>query len=252
ARATYQLGMCHLKKGEKEKAAVYFQEAVDYYPNQSSVVKKAQKQLDKLPTNSIEPTMTQVMHNTIDADGLIHFKSPNVISNDNSEPITTDGFFNSDFVKLTKMYEEDGTEVPFEVKHEGDIYRYRVMFNEPIMQGESITYYHEGTIKGLARNVPGTTDIFRYFMNHYPAAGQPVLRIETYLLPENAIFLSTSTPELQKTQKDGRIELRVEKVIPTDGSLMTEFQYKLAASAGLLKFKPVNPVVSDSFPKTIG
>ncbi|MCK5564169.1 MAG: HEAT repeat domain-containing protein [Planctomycetes bacterium] len=45
--------MCHLKKGEKEKAAEYFQEAVDYYPNQSSVTKKAQKHLDKMTPASI-------------------------------------------------------------------------------------------------------------------------------------------------------------------------------------------------------
>lgn len=54
ARATYQLGMCHLKKGEKEKAAEYFNEVADYYPEQTSVVKKAQAQLEKIGGKEID------------------------------------------------------------------------------------------------------------------------------------------------------------------------------------------------------
>ncbi|MBL7215118.1 MAG: tetratricopeptide repeat protein [Phycisphaerae bacterium] len=48
ARATYQLGLCHLKKGDNEFAAQYFQKAISNYPKQTSVVKKAQTQLDKI------------------------------------------------------------------------------------------------------------------------------------------------------------------------------------------------------------
>ncbi len=306
ARATYQLGMCHLKKGENDTAADYFQKVVDYYPKQKRLVKKAQTQLEKIsPVNDIiaksfvihykavdqskdglkllnknhpkgvrthhasryrkngemidsictdnetgkdkivaainnsselelikvdspaEATMTQELHNTIDADGLIHFKSPNRISNNNFEPITTNRFINSDFVALTKMYEEDGTPIPFETTHEGNIYRYRITFNKPIMPGESFVYYTEGTMSGLVRPVPGNKEAFRYFMVHSPSVNQPVLRIETFLLPEGAVFISTSTPNIQKTEKDGRIEIRVEEVVPANGSIATEFQYKL-------------------------
>jgi hypothetical protein len=188
--------------------------------------------------SSSKAMMTQEMHNIIDANGLIHFKSPNRISNNNSEPITTTGFINSDFVSLTKMYEEDGTAIPFETTHEGNIYRYRITFNKPIMPGESMVYYTEGTIRGLIRPVPGSKDVFRYFMVHSPRAGQPVLRIETFLLPEDTVFISTSTPDIQKTEKDGRIELHVEKVVPANGSIATEFQYKLSASSEPLKLEP--------------
>jgi len=44
--------MCHLKKGRKGKAAEYFQEAVDYFPEQTSIIKKAQAQLDKAHLHS--------------------------------------------------------------------------------------------------------------------------------------------------------------------------------------------------------
>jgi hypothetical protein len=195
-------------------------------------------ELVKVESPESEAMVIQEIHNTIDANGLIHFKSPNRISNNNSEPITTTGFINSDFVMLTKMYEENGTAIPFETTHEGSIYRYRITFNKPIMPGESMVYYTEGTIRGLIRPVPDSKNDFRYFMVHSPSAGQPVLRIETYLLPEDAEFISTSTPDIQKIEKDGRIELRVEKVVPANGSITTEFQYKLSASIEPLKLEP--------------
>ena len=54
ARATYQLGMCHLKKGDQEKAADYFDEVVNYYPEQKTAVKKAQAQLDKMGISKVK------------------------------------------------------------------------------------------------------------------------------------------------------------------------------------------------------
>ena len=48
ARATYQLGLCHLKKGDEPAAAEYFRKAVNTYPKQTSVAKKAQAELDKI------------------------------------------------------------------------------------------------------------------------------------------------------------------------------------------------------------
>lgn len=48
AQATYHLGMCYLKKGEKEMAAKYFQEVVSYFPQQTSTIDKARSQLSKL------------------------------------------------------------------------------------------------------------------------------------------------------------------------------------------------------------
>ena len=48
AKATYQLGLCNLKKGDNKKAAELFDEVVGYYPQQTETVKMAQEQLDKL------------------------------------------------------------------------------------------------------------------------------------------------------------------------------------------------------------
>ena len=48
AKATYQLGMCYLKKGDKTKAAEYFQQVTSNYPTQKVLAKKANKQLVKI------------------------------------------------------------------------------------------------------------------------------------------------------------------------------------------------------------
>lgn len=48
ARAAYQLGLCHLKKGDKTAAADFFQTVLNDYPGQTAMVNKAQTQLDKI------------------------------------------------------------------------------------------------------------------------------------------------------------------------------------------------------------
>lgn len=48
AQATYQLGMCYLKKGEKETAAKYFQQVATNFPQQIATIDKARAQLGKL------------------------------------------------------------------------------------------------------------------------------------------------------------------------------------------------------------
>ncbi|MCK4885868.1 MAG: right-handed parallel beta-helix repeat-containing protein [Planctomycetes bacterium] len=225
AKASYKLGMCYLKKDDKASAAKYFQAVVEKYPSQRAYINKAKEQLEKIGVTSTK-MMTQEMHNAIDSDGLIHFKSPNKTTNNDFSAITTRRFMNSDFVKLTKMYDANNTAIPFEVTHQGSRYHYVINFTKPIMPGESFTYYFEGTIQGLVKPVDGKEGVFRYFMIHNPGANQPVLRIETYLLPDGAELISKH-PDLQQSEKDGRIELHVEKVIPAGGNIKTEFQYRL-------------------------
>jgi hypothetical protein len=48
AKATFQLGMCYLKKDDKDKAVEYFQKVVSDYPAQKELVANAKKQLEKI------------------------------------------------------------------------------------------------------------------------------------------------------------------------------------------------------------
>jgi hypothetical protein len=79
----------------------------------------------------------------------------------------------------------------------------------------------------LVKAVTDQKDTYRYYMTHSPNTGKPTLRIESFLLPQGAEVLSTFPAEMQRGEKDGRIELRVEKVIPANGSITTSFTYRL-------------------------
>jgi hypothetical protein len=173
------------------------------------------------------PELTQEMHNDIQPDGTIKFRNPQQVVNKGTEPITERRFINSDFVQLTAMTDEQGNPVEFTAKHEGDVYRYHIIFDPPVRPGETFVYTSEGTITGLVRPVGNKKDTYRYYMTHSPGSGVPTLRIEEYLLPEGAELLSTLSKEITQSAKDGRIVLRIEKVIPAGGSLTTSFKYRL-------------------------
>ena len=48
SRATYQLGLCYLKKGQKDQAAKYFQQVITNFPTQKTLARKATRQLKKI------------------------------------------------------------------------------------------------------------------------------------------------------------------------------------------------------------
>ncbi len=55
AQATYRIGMCHLKKGDKTEAAKYFNKLISEHPKQGTLVAKAQDQLAILGTPAEVP-----------------------------------------------------------------------------------------------------------------------------------------------------------------------------------------------------
>lgn len=174
-----------------------------------------------------DPNLTQEGYNDIQADGTIRFRSPKRIVNNGTESITEQRFINSDFINLTAMTDEQGKPIDFTATHDGNIYRYHVRFNPPILPGETFVYIMEGTTSGLIKPIADQADTYRYYMTHSPGTGKPTLRIEQYLLPQGAELLSTFPEDMQRGEKDGRIELRVEKVVPANGSITTSFTYRL-------------------------
>ena len=170
---------------------------------------------------------TQITYDDIRTDGVIFFKNTVREINRSNGEITSKGFINSDFVHVTGMSDDESRALKFTSTHEGDIYSYEVTFNRPIPPGEVVEYTSEGTMDGLVKPVPGSEGTFQYYMKHWPAAGQPTRRVETYLLPAGVELISTTPKDMERRTKDGRIELHVEKRIPTDGSITTSFQYRV-------------------------
>jgi len=70
ARTTYRLGMCHLKKGEKEKAAAYFQRLVSNYPTQRNLAKQASGQLKKITPTTAKYAFGPVIEKIINDYGV--------------------------------------------------------------------------------------------------------------------------------------------------------------------------------------
>ena len=66
ARATLQLGMCHLKKGEKDKAAEYFQQVVSQYPTQTAIAGKAKQELEKIKPSAYKDFQSQMVSYVFD------------------------------------------------------------------------------------------------------------------------------------------------------------------------------------------
>ena len=141
--------------------------------------------------------------------------------------MTKFNFMSSDFARVTAMQDNKGRPLDFSTTHDGNIFLYDVTLNEPVNPGEIFTYSSEGTMTGMIKPVTGKENTFSFHLAHSPNVGIPTLRIETYLLPEGAKLVSTNPADMQRTEKDGRIELQNEQLIPVGGGIITEFQYKL-------------------------
>ncbi|MHC4213853.1 MAG: tetratricopeptide repeat protein [Planctomycetota bacterium] len=87
ARATYRIGMCYLKKGEKETAADYFEQITTKFSRQKGLAAKAQKELEKLrPLVNLKSTLGEVIERTLslepgginvidlDSDRVFHYE----------------------------------------------------------------------------------------------------------------------------------------------------------------------------------
>ena len=60
ASATYHLGLCHVKKGQNDRASQYFQQIIDTYPQLESTVGNARRQLKCIapkPVNNIDQSI---------------------------------------------------------------------------------------------------------------------------------------------------------------------------------------------------
>ena len=65
------------------------------------------------------------------------------------------------------------------------------------------------------------------FERHWPANGVATLRVETHRLPAGAQVLETTPADLPvRLLPDGRLELRVAKIIPPNGSITVHIRYR--------------------------
>ena len=172
-----------------------------------------------------EKIYTQEFSADITPDGVLKFKGTIIQKNSGSSDLSNFSFVNSDNVNVTAIQDDKARPLKFTTTRNGNKFRYFVTLNEPVKAGDIFTYSTEGTISGMIRPVAGKENTFSLSITHSPAIGLPTMRIETYLLPKGAVLMALANAKY--SEKDGRIELRHEELIPVGGSITTAFQYKL-------------------------
>jgi hypothetical protein len=175
------------------------------------------------------PVLLQSFAADVQSDGTIRCQSTMELLNHSGQPISEDSFGNSDFVHLERITDESGLPLQFTTKHVGNMFQYAVTLNKPVPPGGKLVLTSEETITGLVR-ATGEPGVCEYQMNHFPGYEGDTRRIETHLLPRGAILLEKHPVDLAETTKDGRIELRIDKVIPPGGSLAIGYRYRLSAN----------------------
>ena len=172
ARATYQLGLCHLKKGDKETAVKYFEEVIGYFPEQKSVVQMAQQQLDKLgiskdtdknifeilgPVSSYigskygeicaEAGTKKLYSNShiylVDKDFVLRKGGMGYIYNWTTEPITKPYRISGTTTPNHKLYDITGNEMNVEIlpnENQPNFYHVYWTPKEPLMPGAFFNY----------------------------------------------------------------------------------------------------------------
>ncbi len=167
--------------------------------------------------------------NDIQPDGSIRFTSREEISNSGGTAMKSYQFMTSDFCKIEKIADGKGRPVHFTAEHKGDCFYYDASLNEPVPVGQTFVLESQGTITTLI-GPTGKSGEFRYHMAHSPNAPFSVRRIEVFRLPPGAKLLEKSPADMAETRNEGRIELRVERIIPAGNSMEVSYIYRLAES----------------------
>jgi hypothetical protein len=164
--------------------------------------------------------------NDIQPDGSIRFTMREEISNPSGTTMKNYRFMTSDSCKIEKIADSKGRTVQFTTEHTGSQFFYDASLNEPLLMGQTLVLDYQGTTTTLIKptDQPG---VFKYRMPHSPNAPFSVRRIEVHRLPPGAELLEKSPADMAETQSDGRIELRVERIIPKDGVMEVSYIYRL-------------------------
>jgi hypothetical protein len=170
--------------------------------------------------------MMQEVVKDVQPDGTIRFKTVITQHNTTGEPLTALRFYNSDFIRVDKLTDPQGRTIAFSLTRTGQMtLRYDAPLAEPVKPGAEFSYVMEGTETGLVKRLPQPGE-FEYTMRHWPG-NMRTRRIERHLLPTGARLLSKTPAELTERTRDGRVELFIDRIIPSGDSLEIRYTFRL-------------------------
>ena len=147
----------------------------------------------------------------------------------NSGMTITSNDFQDAILHVDRITDGSGQPIQFTTRRDGSLWRYTETFNKPIPPGGKIVETEEGTESGLIKPT-GEPNVYQYRTDIMLGYGD-VHRVEVIRLPAGAVLLEKQPADAVETTNDSRIELRIDKIIPSGGSLAVSCRYRLAANA---------------------
>lgn len=193
-------------------------------------IKMAHTQHEKAgPMVSLSPSM---MNGVVDMqpDGTSLFQMTVEETNGTSQIIRTetDNDPNETFTRVT-----DNLGQPMKFVKQGG--HYLMTFNKPVPPEGAVTYTIEGNITADELKAEGTIksigpNEYEFALNGGPSGDRDIHYVVVWRLPTGTTLLGKSRG-LEETNNAGRIELRVDTIIPPNGNLSYSFRYRLPANA---------------------
>jgi RNA polymerase sigma factor (sigma-70 family) len=147
----------------------------------------------------------------------------------NSGMTITSNDFQDAILHIDRITDGSGQPIQFTTRRDGDLWRYTETFNKPIPPGGKIVETVEGMETGLIKST-GEPNVYQFRMDIMLGHGD-THRVEVIRLPAGAVLLEKQPADAVATTNAGRIELRIDKIIPSGGSLAVSCRYRLPANA---------------------
>jgi RNA polymerase sigma factor (sigma-70 family) len=115
----------------------------------------------------------------------------------------------------------------------GNPFKYTYVLNKPVPPGGKIVLKMEGTLDGPGTGTikpTGEPDVFELQANEQVGNEYVIHRINVFRLPPGAVLLEKSPADLETTTNGGRVELRMDKMLPPPGKSEVRIRYRLAAA----------------------
>jgi uncharacterized protein (TIGR03435 family) len=176
------------------------------------------------------PVQTLSQLADIQPDGTVRFQITIKQTNRTGGTLLTDYIDGMDGPNVDWMTDELGQPMKFATQRDGNGSVLIVTLNKPVSSESQFSYTVELTATNLCQ-LTGEPGGFECQLHDYLSDECITHSIEEYRLPLGAVLLSKQPADLKETTNDGRIELRIDRMIPPEGVRKTDFRYRLPANA---------------------
>jgi hypothetical protein len=171
-------------------------------------------------TSELSPTMMRELY-IVGADGSVSLELTIEESNNANHPVHTETI--NDLHEVTSVSDGSGRPIKVEAL---PVRGLTLTFNEAVPPGQKISY----TLKTSLGKVFEPSASGDYVLDSPQQQGndRDMRLIEVWRLPAGATLVTNSPPEMTSTtNSDGQIEVRLEKVVPPNGTTPIVLAYRL-------------------------